>query len=165
MIGEGKTRGQVAILDIDAANNQNCAAIWVAEAGLPPEFVYFWLWSRYEQTRKGSSGNNQPALNKAIVESIPIPLPPLEEQTEILTILDAALVAAKEQETAITHSLHQAAAQRRNLLRAAFSGQLVPQDPADEPASELLARIRAAKADDGSMGMVNRGRRRAGSSA
>lgn len=79
---------------------------------------------------------------------MPVPLPPLEEQTEILTIVDTQLSAAKEQETAITHSLHQTAAQRRNLLRAAFSGQLVPQDPNDEPASELLARIRAAKADN-----------------
>jgi type I restriction enzyme S subunit len=39
------------------------------------------------------------------------------------------------------------AAQRQNLLRAAFAGQLVPQDPADEPAAELLARIRAERAE------------------
>ena len=70
MIGEGKTRGQVAILGIDAANNQNCAAIWVPETDIPPEYVYYWLWSRYDETRRGSSGNNQPALNKSIVETI-----------------------------------------------------------------------------------------------
>ena len=39
-----------------------------------------------------------------------------------------------------------ASAQRQNILRAAFSGQLVPQDPADEPASVLLARIREQRA-------------------
>jgi len=146
MIGEGRTRGQVAILDIEAANNQNCAAIWVSETELPPEYVYFWLWSRYEQTRKGSSGNNQPALNKSIVESIPLPLPPLAEQHAIIEQLDTALSACDTQQAAIDHALQQAAAQRRNLLKTAFAGQLVPQDPTDEPASELLARIRAAKA-------------------
>ena len=58
MIGEGKTRGQAAILDLEACNNQNCAAIWVSETPIRPEFVYYFLWSQYEETRRGSSGNN-----------------------------------------------------------------------------------------------------------
>ena len=51
-----------------------------------------------------------------------------------------------DQEAAVEYSLKQSAAQRKNILQAAFSGQLVPQDPADEPASALLARIRAERA-------------------
>lgn len=149
MIGEGKTRGQVAILDIPAANNQNCAAIWVSETSVPPEFVYFWLWSRYEQTRRGSSGNNQPALNKSIVERIPIPLPSLEEMREIVRLVDVTLEQIVVQEEAVSLSLKQSTAQRQNILRAAFAGQLVPQDPADEPASALLERIRAERAAQG----------------
>ena len=43
MIGEGRTRGQVAILDIEAANNQNCAAIRVSETDVPAEYVYLSL--------------------------------------------------------------------------------------------------------------------------
>lgn len=50
------------------------------------------------------------------------------------------------QEQAIALALKQSTAQRQNILRAAFSGQLVPQDPNDEPASVLLARIRAERA-------------------
>ena len=146
MIGEGKTRGQVAILDIEAANNQNCAAIWATETDVPPEYVYFWLWSRYDETRRGSSGNNQPALNKSIVENIPFPLPPLSEVLKIVPLLSAALLQTSEQEAAVEYSLRQSAAQRKNILQAAFSGQLVPQDPADEPASVLLARIRVERA-------------------
>lgn len=145
MIGEGKTRGQVAILDIAAANNQNCAAIWVSESGVPPEFVYCWLWSQYEQTRQGSSGNNQPALNKSIVERIPMPLPPLAEIQEIVRMVDATMEQIASQEEAVAQSLKQSTAQRQNILRAAFSGQLVPQDPGDEPASVLLDRIRAER--------------------
>lgn len=145
MIGEGKTRGQVAILDIEAANNQNCAAIWVSETKIPSDYVYFWLWSRYEQTRQGSSGNNQPALNKSIVESIPFPLPPLNELSAISDLVGISMDRIKRQEDFIEVSLKQAIAQRKNILRAAFSGQLVPQDPNDEPASALLARIRAER--------------------
>jgi type I restriction enzyme S subunit len=145
MIGEGKTRGQVAILDIEAANNQNCAAIWVPETDVPPEFVYAWLWSRYEDTRRGSSGNNQPALNKSLVERMPLPLPPVSEAVEIVVRLEVQLQAIAEQELFIDRLLHQSTAQRQNILRAAFSGQLVPQDPDDEPASVLLERIRAKR--------------------
>ncbi|HNM44236.1 MAG TPA: restriction endonuclease, partial [Plasticicumulans sp.] len=50
------------------------------------------------------------------------------------------------QEQAVELALKQTAAQRQNILRAAFSGQLVPQDPNDEPASVLLERIRAERA-------------------
>ena len=79
MIGEGRTRGQVAILDIEACNNQNSAAIWVSKTPVLTEFIYYWLWSQYETTRRNSSGNNQPALNRSRVEQIMFPLPPLTE--------------------------------------------------------------------------------------
>jgi type I restriction enzyme S subunit len=145
MIGEGKTRGQVAILDIDAANNQNCAAIWVPETEIASEYVYYWLWSRYDETRRGSSGNNQPALNKSIVETIPFPLPPLEEIRQIVELVESALAQVARQEAAIEHALKQVAAQRKNILKAAFAGQLVPQNPNDEAASVLLERIRTER--------------------
>ncbi len=145
MIGEGKTRGQVAILDIEAANNQNCAAIWVSETDIPSEYVYYWLWSRYEETRRGSSGNNQPALNKSIVENIPLPLPPLIELITIVEMIGASITQIEYQEVSTAYSLKQSSAQRKNILKAAFSGQLVPQDPDDEPASVLLERIRAER--------------------
>lgn len=81
MIGQGRTRGQVAILDIDTANNQNCAAIWVSPTPVPPMFVFYWLMNRYEETRGEGSGNNQQALSKSLVEAIPMPLPPLRSST------------------------------------------------------------------------------------
>ena len=146
MIGEGKTRGQVAILDIEAANNQNCAAIWATETDIAPEYVYYWLWSRYDETRRDSSGNNQPALNKSIVEAIPFPIPPIKELTAIVALVEAGMTEASNQDAALDHALRQSAAQRENILQAAFSGQLVAQDPNDEPASVLLARIRAERA-------------------
>ncbi|MEZ5627478.1 MAG: restriction endonuclease subunit S [Rhodocyclaceae bacterium] len=160
MIGEGKTRGQVSILDIDAANNQNCAAIWVSETDIPPEYIYFWLWSRYDQTRRGSSGNNQPALNKSIIERIPLPLPPLSELAEIVSLVTTGMDEIARQDGAIGKMLRQSTAQRKNLLKAAFAGQLVPQDPADEPASVLLERIRAERDARGAVRQGRGGRRR-----
>lgn len=145
MIGEGKTRGQVAILDIEAANNQNCAAIWVSETDVPSEYVYYWLWSRYDETRRGSTGNNQPALNKSIIERMTLPLPPLAEMKLIVRAMEQRFDLHGELQAAMAKSLAQCTAQRQNLLRAAFSGRLVPQDPNDEPASLLLERIRAAR--------------------
>jgi len=64
MIGEGKTRGQAAILDIHAAHNQNCASIRVSETDVLPEYVYAFLKERYLETRRDGAGGNQPALNK-----------------------------------------------------------------------------------------------------
>ena len=61
------------------------------------------------------------------------------------------LKSASDQEAAITASLQQSTAQRQNILRAAFSGQLVPQDQNDEPASVLLERIRAERAAQGAV--------------
>jgi type I restriction enzyme S subunit len=146
MIGEGKTRGQAAILDIDACGNQNAAAVWVSQTEVPPEYVYHYLVGQYETTRRRGSGNNQPALNKARVEAIPLPLPPLEEQKRIVdrlerddsTIADAE--ATVERERKRIHRLRQA------ILKWAFEGRLVDQDPTDEPAEKLLDRIRAERA-------------------
>ncbi|KPF45248.1 hypothetical protein D621_18060 [beta proteobacterium AAP51] len=72
-------------------------------------------------------------------------VPPLAEQKEIVERLEAAFEAVEEQERTIEWSMARAAAQRQNILRAAFSGQLVPQDSSDEPASVLLERIRAQR--------------------
>ncbi len=87
----------------------------------------------------------QANVNGTKLAALAVPLPPLKEQTEIVATLETALTAVKEQQAAIELALKQSAAQRQNILRAAFSGQLVPQDPNDEPASVLLEHIRAER--------------------
>lgn len=142
MIGEGKTRGQAAILDVAAAHNQNTAAIRVSESGCAPEFLYFYLCLQYEITRKLGSGNNQKALNKERVSDIRIPFFSLAEQQALVQLVDEKLSVIDQLEHTITTSLQQAEALRQSILKKAFSGQLVPQHPDDEPASVLLERIR-----------------------
>ena len=145
MIGEGKTRGQVAILDIPGCNSQNSAALRVSEAGLPPEFVFYYLMGQYEATRRIGSGNNQPALNKSRVQDIVLPLPPLAEQRRIVAEVERRLSVIQQAEAAVEASLQRAERLRQSILKRAFSGELAPQDPDDEPASVLLERIRAQR--------------------
>lgn len=110
--------------------------------------------------RAGKQTTNLASINMTMLRAFPVPLPPLAEQHAILAHLDTALASCKQQEQAIAHGLKLSAAQRRNLLRAAFAGQLVPQDPNDEPASALLERIRAEKAGNaGERGTKKNGKR------
>lgn len=89
----------------------------------------------------------QANVNGSKLAALAIPLPPLEEQKVIVSSLQAQTNEIVEQLKNVDTSLKQSAAQRKNILKAAFSGQLVPQDPNDEPASVLLERIRAERAE------------------
>ena len=84
MIGEGKTRGQAAILAVPAAHNQNTAAILVPKTPCNSKYVYYFLQMNYENTRRVGSGNNQKALNKERVRALRIPFTSFAEQKEIV---------------------------------------------------------------------------------
>lgn len=146
MIGEGKTRGQVAILDAPACHNQNSAAIQVSKAGLSPEYLYYFLVGNYEETRRKGSGGNQPALNKSRVQSMVFPLPPLEEQHRIAAELDRHFSFLERLDSELSNAWAQTSGLRQAVLHRAFQGKLVPQDHNDEPASALLERIQVARA-------------------
>lgn len=85
MIGQGKTRGQSAILDIEACTNQNVAGLILEQEAADPDFIFLWALHEYVRTRSGGRGGAQPALNGAIVRSLKVPLPPLAEQFRIVT--------------------------------------------------------------------------------
>ncbi len=93
------------------------------------------------KTTAGQTGISGEDLKKT-----PIPLPPETEQKIALALLEERLQAVKELDLPTGLALKQSATQRQNILRAAFAGELVPQDPNDEPASVLLERIRAERA-------------------
>jgi type I restriction enzyme S subunit len=156
MIGEGKTRGQAAILDIPACNNQNCAAVRVSETGYPPEYLYWYFFRAYEETRTIGSGNGQQALNKDRVQRLPIPLAPVAEAAKIVRLIDERMRPLELIEREVHRALALSGKLESCVLDKAFTGELVPQDPTDEPAAELLARIKAARAE----APATRGRRR-----
>jgi type I restriction enzyme, S subunit len=86
LYGQGKTRGKVGILGIEAATNQACAAISLSRSAVP-EFIFLFLSSQYDAIRKLSNIGNQENLNSALVRSIPVALPPPTEQRAIATAL------------------------------------------------------------------------------
>lgn len=146
MIGEGRTRGQAAVLDIAAAHNQNCASIRVSETKILPEFVYYFLMACYEENRREASGGNQPALNKAKIQNLKIPIPPLGTQRNIIARIQGLEEDLRGLREAVADGWGRASKLRNALLHAAFTGALVPQDPDDEPTPALLGRIHAQRA-------------------
>ncbi|WP_035242177.1 restriction endonuclease subunit S [Acidovorax sp. JHL-3] len=134
------------------------SAAWVTDnaiyATAKNEFI---TWAHSELTMQaanlgsGSKGGAQPFISQKILNDTFIALPPIREQERILEEYVVALNSNEEMAASIAISLQQSTAQRQNILRAAFSGQLVPQDPHDEPASALLERIRAERAAQGAV--------------
>ena len=91
MYGQGVTRGRVAILGIEAACNQACAAINPHDdAMVDTKYIYHFLAFHYEAIRRLAHGGQQQNLNLDIVRSLPIAYPASQdEQREIVAILDA----------------------------------------------------------------------------
>lgn len=96
MYGQGVTRGRVALLNIDAAINQAVSAIQIkAMETLDVNYLFFTLSGMYEYLREISSerGGNQSNLNGQMIKSLPIPLPPIEEQKQIVEMIELEQVA------------------------------------------------------------------------
>ena len=90
-------------------------------------------------------GSASPHVNVGAIKSYPIPLPPLEEQKEIVRQVNKLFAFADKLETRYKKAKEKIDKLPQSVLAKTFRGELVPQDPNDEPASELLKRIIAEK--------------------
>lgn len=124
MIGEGKTRGQAAILNIPAAHNQNTAAILVSKTPCQPRYIYYFLQLNYENTRRVGSGNNQKALNKERVRALRFPFASFEEQKRIVSEIESRFSVCDSIEKSVDAALQQAESMRQSILKKAFEGGL-----------------------------------------
>jgi type I restriction enzyme S subunit len=97
------------------------------------------------QTRQASMGTTRAGFNTNLLAGLDVPLPPVEEQERILAEVERRLSLTDEVEMQVEANLRRAERLRQAVLKRAFEGKLVPQDPNDEPASVLLERIKAAK--------------------
>lgn len=168
MIGEGKTRGQSAILEIDACTNQNAAGLVFEPGTINPDYVWFWALGEYENTRDVGRGGNQPALNGRKVRALPVPLPPLAEQAEIVRRVEALFALADAIEARVKAATAKADKLPQAILSKAFKGELVTteaelalaQGRSYETAEEMLARVKV-----GAEGEPTTGKRAAGAKA
>lgn len=124
MIGEGKTRGQAAILNIPAAHNQNTAAILVSKTPCQPKYIYYFLQLNYDHTRRVGSGNNQKALNKERVRALRFPFASFAEQEMIVQEIESRMSVCDSIEKTVDTALQQAEAMRQSILKKAFESNL-----------------------------------------
>ncbi|XZE33664.1 restriction endonuclease subunit S [Pirellulaceae bacterium SH501] len=104
-------------------------------------------------TSKATAGQFNISVNSS--RSVAIPVPPVAEQEVLLGVLSEKVSNIESMEAEVDRGLRRAARLRQAILKAAFEGKLVPQNPNDEPASELLARIQA-EADAGANSATKR---------
>ncbi|EIV8651181.1 restriction endonuclease subunit S [Vibrio sp. Vb2133] len=115
MYGQGKTRGQVAKLGIEASTNQACAAI-ILKSEYYVDYYYQFLISQYKNIREMSNSGGQENLSGGIVKSIQVPVPPLSEQKKIAQILSTWDKAITTTEQLLANSQQQKKALMQQLL-------------------------------------------------
>lgn len=141
--------------------NQRIARIR-AHYGLMP--LYLQLALQQEQFRDrffsyetGNVGQGNVGMRAVTLEAIP--LPPLAEQERIILEVERCLSVVDNLEQVVNANLKRAERLRQAILKDAFAGRLVPQDPNDEPASVLLERIQAEREAARASGVAARGRK------
>jgi type I restriction enzyme S subunit len=95
--------------------------------------------------REGKQTTNLASLNLTKLGQLPVPIPPAAEQRRIVAELDRRISILDELQAATSANIKRAERLRQAILKRAFEGKLVPQDPTDEPSSVLLERIRAER--------------------
>jgi type I restriction enzyme S subunit len=166
--GNGSLRrvGRVAIWESTELGcvHQNHLIRWRSE-GMMPKWALYWLMSPVgrqllEKRAKSTTGLHTLSVSK--VSGIPIPVPSIAEQDEIIFRAQDLFTLADQLEARLTAARKIIDRLTPALLAKAFRGELVPQDPTDEPASVLLERIRAARqAEAGASKPSRRGRPKA----
>lgn len=117
--------------------------------GVKPPFISFFINSVYGRAWIRSVVSQQVGqanVNGTKLKKLAIPLPPFDEQMKIVSELERLFSIIFESESIIQKEINRGQSLRQSILKRAFEGKLVPQDPDDEPASVLLERIKAEKA-------------------
>jgi len=140
LTNSGATLGVPKITTFSTTFNDGIAAFLYINKEIQL-YLYWFLKSKTDSFRKIDQGAAQPNLNTDLIKSIPIPLPPLTEQKRIIKEIKRwfSLINQIDQNKSDLQTIIKQA--KSKILDLAIHGKLVPQDPNDEPASELLKRI------------------------
>ena len=136
----GATIGKVGILTFPATTNQACCACSELN-GVDNRFLFYFLISHKDEFIRQAGGGAQPNISKEIIINTPIPVPPIEEQRRIVHEIEKWLSILKDIDESRVSIQTSVDTCKARVLDLAIHGKLVPQDPSDEPAIELLKRI------------------------
>ena len=122
MYGQGKTRGQITELCIEAATNQACATIRIFEKDnvVLKKYIKFVFKKMYEEIRSLAQGGTQPNLNLGKIANTIFPLPPLAEQKEIVSRVEKLLANVTELEKQITEREEMTKQLMQSIMKDAF---------------------------------------------
>lgn len=136
----GATIGKVGMLTFPATTNQACCAC-VDYSGIEQKYLFYFLVSHKEEFIMQGGGGAQPNISKEKIVETLIPIPPRPEQVRIVNIIEnwfAIIDKIEQEQVDLTCAIKQT---KSKILDIAIHGKLVPQDPNDEPAIDLLRRI------------------------
>jgi hypothetical protein len=161
----GANTGQVCAVTADVREHYVCQSVALMRPVLPEMSRYLSLYMNCEsggrlQYKRYIYGAGRPHLSFAQLKATPVVVPPLAEQRRIVAEVERRLSVVEQLEAAVEANLRRAARLRQAILKRAFEGKLVPQDPNDEPASLLLERIRRQRAERQNSAPVRQRRRR-----
>lgn len=130
-----------------AVNKADCFQVHCFGDTISADFLVRCFEARYffKQLEQLIHGVGRPRINTTQLGEAYVPLCSLPEQQEIVRVLDEQFEGIERNEREIDGALRSSAALRQAILKKAFTGRLVPQDPSDEPAATLLARLRAER--------------------
>jgi type I restriction enzyme S subunit len=142
-IGEALKLNRRAILTVDSLVDNNVMGVSANEEKVEIFFLYYYFLTI--KLDNLSRATTVPSVRKSDVENILLPIPLIIEQIQIVSEIERRFSIADEVEKTVENALKQAKRLRQSILKMAFEGRLVPQDPNDEPAEKLLERIRIEK--------------------
>lgn len=142
----GATIGKTGRLSVRGTTNQQINSV-IPNQNVISGYLYFYFTSEYfqERIKEEASSTTLPIINKRRFERLECPLPPVEEQKEIVHRVEALFKLADQIEKRYQKAKAHVDKLTQSILAQAFRGELVPQDPNDEPAAKLLERIQAER--------------------